>query len=178
MAGVVEVPVAVQQPPLRLHPPKERRARVGREDVEGGGLDALSTAHSTVRSKTAASSSSMPKTKLPLTMTPEAVQAPDGLAVVAAEVLGLALRAQAVGAEGLEADEEAAQAAGHGLFEQPGRSTEATVPAACQSRPMPRMAVEEGRGEARVAEEMVVEEVEVPAGQARDLGEGASTRCV
>ena len=38
---VVEIPIAVQDSPLSLHPPMQSGARVRREDVKRGGLDAL-----------------------------------------------------------------------------------------------------------------------------------------
>jgi hypothetical protein len=98
------------------------------------------------------------------------VEAADRLRVVPPDVLVLALLRQVVGVDGLEADEQAAQAGGHrrlqqrGLLEHslhgPGRLPEPSHAAHARE--------ELGR-EARVAEEMVVEEVEVAAGKAVDL---------
>ncbi len=116
----------------------------------------------------------MPKTKLPLTMTPEVVQAADGGAVVAIEVLIFALLAQVGRADGLEADEEAAQAAGGRLLEQAGLAAIPmfTVPAACQSAAHAascrRTAARRSGG---LPKQMIVEEVQMTAGQAVDLGE-------
>ena len=51
--GVVEVPVAVEDPPLALHLPEQRRARIRRQDVKRGavepvGLDPLRHGHERV----------------------------------------------------------------------------------------------------------------------------------
>ena len=76
-------------------------------------------AHSTVRSKTERVVLVHAEDEAGVDHHAEVVEAADGGVVVAAEVLALALRAQACRAERLEADEEAAQAARRGLLEQP-----------------------------------------------------------
>ena len=101
----------------------------------------------------------------------EVVQAADGLPVVPAQVLPLALRAQALGAERLEAHEQAAQAAGDGLLEEAGTQHRVHRARGLPEPPHPPHPVEERLGEGGVAEEVVVEEVEVPPGQALDLRE-------
>jgi len=71
VTGVIEVPTRVQHSVLRPHPLVQRRAGIGREDVEGRRLDALFDGPVHVSRKTPSSSSSIPKTKLPFTMTPK-----------------------------------------------------------------------------------------------------------
>ena len=80
--------------------------------------------------------------------------------------------AQVVRVQRLEADEQAAQAGVRRPLEQVRRAGSAfTVPAACNSRPIPRMPSNSAVANRAVAEQVVVEEVEVPAGQPLDLRE-------
>ena len=102
----------------------------------------------------------------------EVVQPAHGLPVVAVEVLDLALRAQACRVRASRSRRRGCA----GPPPRPSRAgagfrTDCTVPAACHRRPIPRMPSKSAVGEARVAEEVVVEEVEVAARQALDLGE-------
>ena len=64
------IPVPMKNPLLGLHPFEQGRSRIRRHDMKRRRLDALSAAHSTVRLKTLSSSPSIPKTKLPLIITP------------------------------------------------------------------------------------------------------------
>src|SRR4029077_12476873 len=113
-----EVPVAMEDAALRLHLLERDRSRIGREDVEGRGLDALADRPLDGAAEHALVVPVHAEDEAAVDHHPEAVQAADGLAVVTAQVLGLALRAQVLRVEGLEADEEAAQPAGHRLLEQ------------------------------------------------------------
>ena len=100
------------------------------------------------------------------------VQPADGGVVIAVEVLVLVLRAQVGRAERLEADEQAAQAAGGGLLDQAaaaGSNPRWRPPATAD--PCPCMPSNSAAAKLRVAEQVIVEEVEVPAGQALDLGQ-------
>ena len=102
----------------------------------------------------------------------EVVQAADGLRVVPAQVLPLALRAQALGARASRSPRRgcagrrptaALEEAGtqHGVHRARGLPEPAHPPHPVEERP----------GEGGVAEEVVVEEVEVPPGQPLDLRE-------
>ncbi len=131
------------------------------------------TAHSTVRSKTSGRSPSRPNTKLPLIMTPSSSQAARSRARSSRpRFWGLLPLLQVVGARasrsrriGCAARPRAARS-----IRSP-RRTESTVAAPWNSRPMPRMPANKALGEAAVAEQVIVEEVQVPARQALDLGE-------
>ena len=108
----------------------------------------------------------------------EVVQAADGGVVVGrgAEVLRLAGAQQVRLVQRLEADEEAAQPALDGLLEQAGPEHGLDRPGRLPEAAHPLEAVEERLGERRAAEEVVVEEVEVAAGEAVDLGESIVDR--
>src|SRR5262249_50480993 len=79
---VIARPVVMQQPALGLHPSKERRAGVRREDVERGALQAVrfdpgdppradvAPIRRTVGARASVRSWSKPSTKLPLTWMP------------------------------------------------------------------------------------------------------------
>jgi hypothetical protein len=73
--------------------------------------------------------------------------------------------AQRYGIECLEAHEQAAQPAGHGLLEQPGAQHRLNGARGLPEPPNAAHAVEQSLRETRVAEEVVVEKVEVPARQ-------------
>ena len=98
------------------------------------------------------------------------VEAPDGGAVVAVEVLELPLLAQVLRAERFKPHEETAQPGRGSLLEQPGAQHRwhraRGLPHPVHS---PHPLEERGR-EAHVAEEMIVEEVEVLSGESVDLG--------
>ena len=49
---IVKIPVAMNQPALRCHLPKERRPRIGREDMKRRAFQAFASTHCVVRSKT------------------------------------------------------------------------------------------------------------------------------
>ena len=117
----------------------QRRARIGREDVEGGGLDALRhrPADGAVEDIVVILVHAEDKTAVDHHAV--VVQPANRRGVVAVQILHLVLRGQAGRIQRLEAHEEAAQSRGGGQFHQPGRSTLCTVPAACQTRPMPRI---------------------------------------
>ena len=89
----------------------------------------------------------------------------------AGQVLRLAGAAQVHLVERLEADEQAAQPALHRLLEEAGAEDGLDRPGRLPQAAHPFEAVEERLGERRAAEEVVVEEVEVTAGEAVDLGE-------
>ena len=101
----------------------------------------------------------------------EGVQAVGDSLVVAAEVLPLVASLEVAGGEGLESDEDAAQACICCTFDevaaQDGVDGGCTLEEATHSL----HAIEECFGKAAVAEKMIVEEIEMTSGQAVDLGE-------
>ena len=106
------------------------------------------TAHSTVRSNTIGSSPSMPNTKLPLTITPRSCRRRISRGVVAVAGSGTCAARQVGGVERLEARRTGCAARRRPPSPAgPGGSTELTVPAACHSRPMPRMPSKSAVGE-------------------------------
>ena len=97
--------------------------------------------------------------------------APDHLVVVPAQVLLLLVPAQVLGVEGLEADEHAAHAGGRGTLDQVTAQDRLHGAGSLEQPAHPAHALEQSLGEPPVAQEMVVEEVEVPAGETVDLRE-------
>jgi len=98
------------------------------------------------------------------------VQSADGGGVLP-ELLAFPLRPQVALVEALEPDEEAAEPAPGGAPQQPGLEDRTD-----RSRRLPQAAhplepVEEGDGVGRIAEEVVVEKIEVPSRQQGDLRE-------
>ncbi len=162
----------MEEASFRFHPAEEGRAGIRREDMEGGGLDPLVDGPTYRPIEHGSVVLVHAEDEAPVHHHPQAVQPPHRLAVIAVEVLDLALGAQARRVQGLEADEEAAQAGGHRLFEegrlQDGRHRPRGLPDAAE----PAHPLEERCREAHVAEQVVVQEVKVAAEQARDLREG------
>ena len=130
-----------------------------------------SIAHSTVRSNTEPSSPSIPKTKLPLIITPRSCRRRMAARVVAAHVLVLPLLDEVRRVERLEPDEEASQSCIDGALEKTGREHGIHGPGGLPEASHAAHAVEERRGEAAIAEQVIVEEVQMTAGQPLDLGE-------
>jgi hypothetical protein len=102
---------------------------------------------------------------------PEVVQPPHGSGVVVVQVLELAAGAQGRRVQRLEAHEEAAQAGLGRTFEEPGAQHRLDR---ARRLPEPSHAAhtrEEGAGETRVAQQVVVEEVEMSSREPLDLPE-------
>ena len=180
VSRIVQIPLVVQHAALGAQPTVQRRAGVRRQNMERGRVDALP--HGPVggpredRGVVAVHAEDEAR----VDHDTQLVQAADGgfveppraaVRAGAGEVLQLALGAQVVVAQRLEADEQAATAGRHGPLEQPrlqhglhgGRRLPHTPHAAHGGK--------ERGGVRRAAEEVVVEEVEVAAGQSLDLGE-------
>ncbi len=103
---------------------------------------------------------------------PMVVQAVGDGGVVAPQVLALVAARQVGGREGLEADEEAAEPGRGGFLDQVAAQDRIDGGRALEQPAHPAHAVEERRGESHVAEQVVVEKVQVPARQSIDFGEG------
>src|SRR5262245_53281063 len=86
------------------------------------------------------------------------------------------MRAQVGGADRLEPDEQTAEPGVACPFEQTRRQNRLDGARGLPEATHPGHAVEEGTGEGRVAEEVVVEEVEVATGEAIDLGQSIVDR--
>src|SRR5205085_6721692 len=172
MAGVVEVPVRAEDPALGGERLVEAGPGIGRLDVEGGGGDSVAYrpvdgAVEHVRPVLVHS-----EDEGAVDHDAEITEAPRHRRIVAGEVLLLVACPEVRRVEGFEADEERPQtrlrralykvAAKHGI--DGGGALEEASHAA---HPL-----EQGLGEAAVAEQMVVEKIEVAAGQPIDLGEG------
>jgi len=99
----------------------------------------------------------------------EIVQAADRGGVVAAQVLILVLLGQVLRVERLEADEQAAQAGFERAFEQIGREHRVDRAGRLPEPAHATHALEQGLRKAAIAEQMVVEKVQMPTGQALDL---------
>jgi hypothetical protein len=95
----------------------------------------------------------------------------DGL-VVATQVLPFVASFEVAGGEGFEADEDAAEARFGGSLDEVAAGDGVDGCCALKDSAHAFHAFEEGFGEAPVAEEMIVEEVEMTTGQAVDFGEG------
>ena len=91
--------------------------------------------------------------------------------IVAAQVLALVAADEIAGCEGLEPDEQAAKPGGRGPLDQIAAQHGVDGRRPLEEPVHPAHAVEERPAEALVAEQMVVEEIEVASGQPRDFGE-------
>ena len=157
--------------PCGLHPVVERRAGVGGQDVEGGGLDALLDRPLDGALEDGFVVLVHAEDEAGVDHHAELVQAADGGGVIPVQVLSFVLLAQVFGVERLEADEQAAQTAGGGFFEQTRLQDRSDRPGSLPEAAHAAHPVEQRGGEARVAEQVVVQEVQVAAGQAVDLGQ-------
>jgi hypothetical protein len=169
--GVVAVPVVVQQPPFGLHPAVETGRRVRRQDVKGRRLDALrdSPFHGPVEDGGVVIVHAEDEARIDHHA--ELTQPTDRGGVVATQVLPLVVVAQVALADRLEAHEQAAQTACHGRLENVRLEHRLHGPGRLPQPSHPSHAGEQLSGEAPVAEQVVVQEVQMPAGQAVHLGQ-------
>ena len=99
------------------------------------------------------------------------MQAPDRRAVVAPQVLILPLFGEVRGVERFEADEQAAQPGVDRPLQQARREHRVDGAGGLPEAAHAAHAVEQRRREAAIAEQMIVEEIQVTPGQPLDLGE-------
>lgn len=170
-ARVVPVPVAVDHPPGLDHAVVQARAGIRGQDVERGGLDPLGhrPLHGPVEHARVVLVH--PEHEAAVHHHPVLVQAPDHLGVVPVDVLPLALLGEVPGVDGLKAHEQAAQTRLDRLLQQPGPQHRLDGP---RGLPQPSHAahpVEQGPRETGIAEQVVVQEVQMAARQPVDLGE-------
>ena len=149
----------------------QRRSRVRRENVERRGFNPLldRPLHRAVEYGDIVAVH--PEDEAAVDHDARIVQAAYGHAVVPPQVLVLPLFEQVRGVECLEADEEASQAGVGRPLQQTGREHRVDRGGRLPQTPHAAHPVEQGCGEARRAEQVVVEEIHVPSGQAVDLGE-------
>ena len=132
-------------------------------------------AQSTVRSNTDASSRIHPEHEAAVDHHAEIVQPADRRAVVASQVLILALLGEVVDVQRFEADEQAAQPGVHRSLEKPRQQNRIDRAGRLPETAHAAHAVEQCRGKAPVAEQMIVEKVEMPARQPLDLARAQSS---
>jgi hypothetical protein len=109
----------VEQPPFAAQAIVEPGAGIRREDVEGGGLDAAGDRPVDRPGERRGVVAVHAEDEAAVHHDALRVQPADGGAVVPVQVLQFAVGAQVLGAERLEADEEAAQPGRGGFLEQP-----------------------------------------------------------
>ena len=173
---VVAIPVVGGDALLVHHAAVQRRPRIRRENVKRGGLDAVldrpfhrPPEHRPVVGVHAEDEAAVDHHA-------EVVQAADRGSVVAPHVLILVLFSEVGRVQRLEADEQAAQSGFDRTLEQIGSEhrvdrTGRLPQAAHAAHPF-----EQRRGEAAIAEQVIVEEVEMASRQAVDLGKGRVDR--
>ena len=106
------------------------------------------------------------------------MQSTNGVAVVATQVLILPLLTQVRGVERLESNKQAAKAGIDGSLEQTGREHGIDGSGGLPEASHPAHAAEECRGEARSAEQVVVEKYRWRPGRRSISASAASTVCV
>src|SRR5438034_9660641 len=112
----------------------------------------------------------MPKTKLPLTITPSSCSRRIAAPVVTADVLELSLLREVGRVDGLKVHEEATQSRPHRFLQQRGLFEHRLHRSGRLPEPSHALhPVEEGGGKRRAAEQVIIEKVQMPAGQSADL---------
>ena len=176
MARVVEIPVVGHDTIVVGEATVQRRAGVRRHDVEGRCLQAARDAPIDGPFEHIGSVIVEAEHEATVDHHAEIVAASDRFVVVAAEVLALGVLAQVLGVEGLEADEHAAHARGGCSLDQVTAKDRLHRARSLEEASHAAHALEQPSGETFVAEQMVVEEVQVPAGEAVDLRESPVDR--
>src|SRR4029450_9373730 len=101
----------------------------------------------------------------------EIVEAPGYRRIIAPEVLALVGAHEVRRGQGFEADEDAAQPRGRGPRAEVPLADRVDGGGALEQPPHAAHAVEERRGEAAIAEQVIVEKVQMAPRQPGDLGE-------
>ena len=171
MAGVVELPVVGDDALFVGDPPMKGRPGVRRHDVERRRLEAVRDAPLDRAVEDIGPVVVEAEHEAAVHHHAEIVATSDHLVVVAAQVLPLVVAAQVLRVEGLEADEHAAHAGGRGSFDQVAAQDRLHRARPLEQSPHAPHAFEQGTREPLVAEQVVVEEVEVLAGKTVDLRE-------
>jgi hypothetical protein len=104
------------------------------------------------------------------------VQTFDSRCVVAAHVLVFPLFGQVRRVERFESDKETSQPRFHGALEQVGREHGVHGPGGLPETSHPAHALEKRRGEAAIAEQVIVQKIEMAAGEPFDLGKRGCRR--
>jgi hypothetical protein len=169
--GIVEIPVVDRDAPLLRHSLVESGARIGCEDVERRCLDAVldcplhgSREHRSVVGV-------HPEDEAAVDHHAEIVQAADGRGIVPPQVLILPLFREIRRVQRFEADEEAAQPRGDRTFQQIGSQHRVDGSSRLPEPAHAPHSVEQRRREPPVAEQVIVEKVQVTARKALDFRE-------
>ncbi len=160
---VVQIPVFVQDPSLRTHPPVQRGARIGRQDVESGGLDALADRPVDRTVEHIGSVAVHAEHERGIHHHTEVVQPAYHRRVVPANVLALVLPGEVRRVHRLEPDEQASQPGRHRLFEQAGREYRIDGAGRLPDTAEARHTVEERGREAAVTKQVIVQKVQMPS---------------
>jgi len=168
--GVVLGPVSGQNASFGIETGGHTRARIGSENVECCCLDPLSQSPVDGSFKDARVILVKAEDEAPVDHDAEIVQFADGFSVVVSQIVPFPLRSQGFGRERLKPDEETAESARNGVLQRVASQHGPHRPRGLPEPVHAFHADEEGIGELRTAEQMVVKEVEVPAGKLRDLG--------
>ena len=129
------------------------------------------TAQSTVRREDIAVVSVQAEDEAAVDHDAEAVEPAHDLAIAAAEVLALAGALEAAAGKRFEADKQTSQTGGSRLFDHIIAQDRVDCCGALKDAAHPSHAAEEISREPRIPEEMIVQEVEMPAGKAGNFGE-------
>src|SRR5205823_12815579 len=111
-AGVVQIPIAMEQPPFCLHPLMQRGVGIRGEDVEGGGLDALLDRPFDGPLEDIRPVMIHPENEAAVDHDTEVVEALHSRCVVTPDVLVFTLLLKVGAVDRLESDEQAAKTAG------------------------------------------------------------------
>ena len=171
MARIVEIPVARHDATFGLHPLVQLRAGVRRLDVKGGGRQALldgpihrAPEHVRVVVVHAEDEAAVDHDA-------EIVQPTGHGGVIASEVLPFVAAGEIAGGERFEAYKQTAQPRVGGPLDEIAAQNGIHCRRALKQAVHAAHAVEESAREALVAEQVIIEEVQMPAGQPGDLGQ-------
>jgi len=170
MPGVVRVPVARGDPALRGHVLEQRGTGVRRQDVERGRGDPALNSPVDRSGEHVRILAVQTEDEASIDQDAEVIEPPDDVAIVAAQVLPLAGAGQAAGRERLESDEEAPESRRRRVFDDVIAQDGIDGRGPLEHTPHSPHAAEQIPREARIAQEMVVEEIEVAARESGDLG--------
>src|SRR5262245_50334901 len=152
-----------------MHPLEEFRSGVGRLDVEGRRGDALFDRPVDSSPEDIAIVAVHAEDEAAVDHDAEVMQTARDLRVVAAEILPLVALFEIRREERFEADKQAAQAGSRRVLDQVSIENRIDGGSALEQTVHPPHAVEERAGEPAIAEQMIVEEIEMTARQPRDF---------
>jgi PrpF protein len=166
---IVAIPVSRRDPAFVLHPREQARAGIGRLDMEGRRRDAVLDRPVDGAGKDIGIIVVHAEDEAAVDHDSDAMQPLGHRLVVASQILQLVAAPEVIRRQGLESDEDAAQPRLRGALEEVAAQNGIDCRRALEQSVHATHPGEQGAGKAPVAKQVIIEEIEVTAGEPGDF---------